>query len=50
MLAERRERSAVLPLEVFEGNARAVRLYESLGFVRIEETRKKVSMRLDPSL
>ncbi len=51
MLAERaRERGAVLTLEVFEANARAVRLYESLGFVRNEGTRTEASMRLDPSL
>ena len=45
-----RELESALVLQVFTSNPRAASLYESLGFVRTEETDTDVSMRLEPKL
>lgn len=45
-----RELESALVLDVFKTNARAARLYESLGFVRTGESETDVSMRLDPRI
>jgi len=45
-----RELGAAVVLDVLGVNSRAVRLYESLGFVRIAESETDVSMRLEPKL
>lgn len=51
MLIDRaRELESALVLQVFKANPRAVRLYESLGFVRTGESEEDVSMRLEPKL
>jgi len=51
MLVNRaRELGTAVVLDVLRVNSRAVRLYESLGFVRIGESEIDVSMRLEPKL
>jgi ribosomal protein S18 acetylase RimI-like enzyme len=45
-----RELESSLVLQVFASNPRAARLYESLGFIRTEESGTDVSMRLEPKL
>jgi ribosomal protein S18 acetylase RimI-like enzyme len=51
MLIDRaRELESALTLDVLRANPRAVRFYESLGFVRTGGTETAVSMRLEPKI
>jgi ribosomal protein S18 acetylase RimI-like enzyme len=51
MLSDRaRELESALTLDVLRANPRAVRFYESLGFVGTGGTETAVSMRLEPKI
>ena len=51
MLVDRaRELESALVLQVFKTNIRAAQLYESLGFVRTDESETDAFMRLEPKL
>jgi ribosomal protein S18 acetylase RimI-like enzyme len=50
LIDQARELESSLVLQVFASNPRAARLYESLGFIRTEESGTDVSMRLEPKL
>jgi ribosomal protein S18 acetylase RimI-like enzyme len=51
MLVDRaRELESALVLQVFKTNIRAAHLYESLGFVRTDESETDAFMRLEPKL
>ena len=50
LIERARELEIALVLQLFKTNPRAAQLYESLGFVRTEESETDVSMRLEPRL